>query len=174
MQSRFAAGGLLALGGLRGARCGGGGSHWRHGRCNSRRLRTKTQFLQGKRIEFAAGVQPVASLELLQRLHGGIVPLPVGCSGERPIFRQSLLNLGDAVGSGSFLSPLPPPGVFARFPCPRSAACGRARRFASSAHRPCRARSCRHPALRRQEQHQSRRDGSSKSHKPRPSISQTR
>jgi len=159
MQSRFAAGCLLALGGLRGARCGGGGSHWRHGRCNSRRLRTKTQPLQGNCIQLAAGVQPVASLELPHGFNGGIVPFTIGRPGERSIFRQSLLNLGDALGSGSFLSPLPPLGVFARFL--RSAACGRARRFASSALRLCRARSCRHAALRRQQHRQNRRDGSS-------------
>jgi hypothetical protein len=51
-------------------------------------------------------------LEFPGRLNGRSVPLPIRFSREGTVFRERLLNLGNAVGSGSLLPPLPP----ARFP----------------------------------------------------------
>src|ERR1700688_1068939 len=131
---------LVALGGLRGTSSRGGRRHRRHGRRDSGGLRTEAQFLQSESIQLAAGIEPMARLELLHRFHGGIVPFPVGCSGEGSIFGESLLNLGDAVGGGSLLPPLPTLGMFAGFFDVRFAAGSRAWRFAGSALRLCRNR----------------------------------
>src|SRR5579859_7992399 len=131
----------VALGGLRGTGSCGGGRDRRHGRRNSGSLRTQAQFLQGQRIEFAAGIEPMASLELLHGFHGGIVPFPARCSCKGSVFGERLLNFGDAIGSRSLLPPLPPLGMFA--------GCSNVR-FAGSALRFCRSRfGCRHPVLRR-------------------------
>ena len=46
-------------------------------------------------------------LEFSGRFHRSSVPLSVGLSAVGAIFRQRLLDLGNPVGSGNFLPPLP-------------------------------------------------------------------
>src|SRR5579859_1387115 len=106
-QWRFVAE-LVAVGGLRGSRGSGRGSRRRHGRGDSGSMRAEPEFLQGQGVELAGGIQAVARLEFLHALDGGIVPLSVGGAGKGAVLGEGLLNLGNAVGSGSFLPPLPP------------------------------------------------------------------
>src|SRR5229473_3044630 len=47
-------------------------------------------------------------LEFPGRLNRRSVPFPVRFSRERTVFRERLLNLGNAVGSRDLLPPLPP------------------------------------------------------------------
>src|SRR5207245_2186962 len=104
----------------------GGSAHRRYGRRNSRRLRAKTQLLKGFRIQLAGGIQPMGFLELSRRFHRRSVPLPVRLPCERTVFRERLLDLGNAFRGGSFLPPLPParsPG--SSFPARRPGSLGR-------------------------------------------------
>jgi hypothetical protein len=55
----------------------------------------------------------MARLELPHGVSGGIIPLAIWGPGERTIFGERLLNLGDAFGSWRFLPRLPPFGMFA-------------------------------------------------------------
>lgn len=87
-----------------------GRSGRRRGRSDSRCLRTKTKLLQCERVDFARWIQCVRRLEFLHRCGRIIVPFAVWRSQKRSIFRESELNFGDSIHSGSFL-----PGLLARF-----------------------------------------------------------
>jgi hypothetical protein len=82
-------------------------THRRHGRRNTRSRRAKAQLLKSFRIEFSRRIQPMRFLEFSRRFHRRSVPLPVRFSSKGAVFRERLLDLGNAVGSGHFLPPLP-------------------------------------------------------------------
>src|SRR6266513_81466 len=108
MQSRRTAGLQLATSRLRGCRfLQGRRTHGRHGRRYTRGLGAKPQLLKGFRIELSRRIQPMRFLEFSRRFHCRSVPFPVRFSSERTVFRERLLDLGNAVGSRGFLSSLP-------------------------------------------------------------------
>ena len=82
----------------------------RHGRRNSCGLRAKAQLLKGFRIELPRRIQPMRFLEFSGRFICRSVPFSVRLSAERTVFSERLLDLGNAVGCGNFLPPLPPAG----------------------------------------------------------------
>ncbi len=91
---------------------------WRDSRCSG----TKPQLLKSFRIQFSRGIQSVRFLKFSGCFNRRIVPLPVRLSREGTIFSKRLLNLGNALGSGSFLPPLPATCFFRRLRAVRRAA----------------------------------------------------
>src|SRR5713226_2228386 len=102
-------------------------------------------------------------LEFPRRLNCRSVPFPVRLSRVGTVFRECLLNLGNAVGSRCFLPPLPPVG-FLRFPFSvrRAPSFGRSSLVRRSALRLRRTR--KHTQPRREKQRQGRVGRFSESH----------
>jgi hypothetical protein len=87
------------------------GADRRHGRSQTRGLRTEAELLQGLSVELARGIQTVGFLILFHGVDGRGVPLAVGFTAEGAVFGEGGLDFRNAIGRGGFL-PLHPTGSF--------------------------------------------------------------
>jgi hypothetical protein len=111
--------------------CHCGGADWWLGCGHTCGLGAESQMLERLGIEFPARIEPVRFLKFLHSIDCRIVPLAVGLSAVRAVFRQRLLDFRNTVGSRDFLPALPPVGFLRSFPavvCRASRLAGRGTR----------------------------------------------